>query len=59
LKVIQKYCILISTGRKLLEEQLCELRKTTGKCLRIDHTYKITSALGITINETWVCILMY
>ena len=46
-------------GRKLLEEQLCELRKTTGKCLRIDHTYKITSALGVTIDETWVCILIH
>jgi hypothetical protein len=45
------------TGRaKYLQEQqlLCE---TTGKVLRIDHTYKIVKCLGVAQGKQWVCFV--
>jgi hypothetical protein len=37
-----------------LSEQLEELCRTTGEKLAVDHTYKSTSSIGVTINTKWV-----
>jgi len=36
-----------SEGNPKLVEQMNNLRLTTGKCIRLDHTYKIASNLGM------------
>src|SRR5690242_405033 len=49
-----------STEHPQLQKQLFELRKSTGECLRIDHTYKITSILGgySNVHFKWVLKLI-
>jgi ribosomal protein L35 len=41
-----------SLGQPEFMQQLNELRKTTGTVLRIDHTYKVTKALGVKNDPT-------
>ena len=47
---------IIYSGQKQLNNQLLELRKTTGSLLRFDHTYKFVKCLGAysTEEEKWV-----
>ena len=44
-------------GKLEMEENIQNLRRTTGTCIRIDHTYKITSSFGTTIKGKWVIFI--
>ena len=41
-------------GKLMLQHNMTELKETTGSVLRIDHTYKITSSFGVSIDGKWV-----
>lgn len=46
-------------GKKELQNNIQMLRRTASMCLRVDHTYKITSPFGVTIGNVWVRCLYY
>lgn len=48
----------IFKGRHLRKEQLRVLRKSTGYCLRVDHTYKITTPIGVLLDKEWVFVVI-
>ena len=41
-------------GKFELQSNLQQLRRTTTECIRIDHTYKITSSFETTIKNVWI-----
>ena len=41
-------------GNPELQRNIQELRKKSGEYIRLDHTYKITSSFGTTIDGDWV-----
>ena len=43
-------------GNLMLTAQLEELRRSTGYVLRMDHTYKAVSSIGIYTDSKWVIL---
>ena len=46
-------------GKLKLKNNIQKLRKNTAECIRLDHTYKITSSFGTTIKDKWVTYIIF
>ena len=46
-------------GKLELQDNIQQLRRESEECIRIYHTYKITSLFGTTIKNVWVSEIFF